>query len=56
MQLPNCPSLPHRGGEADSTLACIFSFAHNFLLRCALVDTQEVFIGYNIALFLGDFM
>lgn len=56
MRLPNCPSLPYAGGEADSALSFTFSFTHNFLLHCALADIQEVFIDYNIALFLGDFM
>lgn len=48
--------LPLQGGEADSTLSFIFSFTHNVLLHCALVDILEIFIDYNIALFRGDFM
>lgn len=40
-QLPNCPSLPYMGGEADSSLPFIFSFTHNFLPHCALVGTRR---------------
>lgn len=50
------PPSAYTGGEADSTLSSIFSFTHHLTLHWAIVDIQEIFIDYNIALFPGNFM